>query len=506
MILPIILSKIIICTLICQSGSVLVDSSGNGYTLWNQSRECISYNPAPDIDALIIVNRAYNPTGKLNTHEAPGDLSAWVHYDPYQQTFGPARYPTTYAGYPWPFIAFTWLLGSSFGGYGGMCEYIAGWFTCDWEVLRDFGFFGDLVILKQLPDTNVLAVCKHMDTSLKYILFDPVLNPLDTGTIAVNATYWGYDINGGIAMVFYYDSLNNLCYKTTTDGTNWSPEYTWDLAFTPPYPNDSLTFTQMALTDNGQPLLVFECRNLDDNTYPYYGKIYVSYASGVPPVELTYPLPDTEATYPTIATGGNKAVVIFNIPRNDLPDSLTWMDIFMCTSTDNGITWSDPINITSTSIHRIGLQQVAKRIDTLRNRIYYVFARDKVIDHDPLWHILYDSLGLDPMYIYLGYSQITGIEEGERLKVEGEGLKLMVLPSVVRRDNAQIQYAIPERQRIRLDLYDVLGRKVKTIKEGIVDAGVYSYRLDSSNLTSGVYYIILQGERESKRGKILIVK
>ncbi|MEO0138231.1 MAG: hypothetical protein ABIL86_11965, partial [candidate division WOR-3 bacterium] len=87
MILPIILSKIIICTLICQSGSVLVDSSGNGYTLWNQSRECISYNPAPDIDALIIVNRAYNPTGKLNTHEAPGDLSAWVHYDPYQQTF-----------------------------------------------------------------------------------------------------------------------------------------------------------------------------------------------------------------------------------------------------------------------------------------------------------------------------------------------------------------------------------------------------------------------------------
>uniref|UniRef100_A0A7V3RH99 Uncharacterized protein n=1 Tax=candidate division WOR-3 bacterium TaxID=2052148 RepID=A0A7V3RH99_UNCW3 len=63
---------------------VLIDSSGNGYTLWHQRLECISYNPIPSVDALIIVNRAYNPTGNLNTHEAPGNLSAWVHGQPYQ--------------------------------------------------------------------------------------------------------------------------------------------------------------------------------------------------------------------------------------------------------------------------------------------------------------------------------------------------------------------------------------------------------------------------------------
>ncbi|MEO0143012.1 MAG: hypothetical protein ABIL15_06650 [candidate division WOR-3 bacterium] len=99
----------------------------------------------------------------------------------------------------------------------------------------------------------------------------------------------------------------------------------------------------------------------------------------------------------------------------------------------------------------------------------------------------------------------TGIEESKKLKVEGERLNLMVSPSVVK-DNAQIQFTIPERQRIIMNLYDIIGRKIKTIKEGIVDAGVYSYRLDSSSLSSGVYYIILQGERESKRGKILVVK
>ncbi|MEO0183746.1 MAG: T9SS type A sorting domain-containing protein [candidate division WOR-3 bacterium] len=99
----------------------------------------------------------------------------------------------------------------------------------------------------------------------------------------------------------------------------------------------------------------------------------------------------------------------------------------------------------------------------------------------------------------------TGIEEDERLKVKDERLNLMVLPNVVR-DNAQIQYAIPERQRISLNLYDIIGRKVKTITEGTVEPGVYSYRLDSSALSSGVYFLILEGERESKRGKILVVK
>jgi len=234
-------SFMVILSGINQFNFVLVDSSGNGYTLWHQSRECISYNPLPEVDALIIVNRAYNPTGNLNTHEAPGNLSAWVHHETYTQEFGPARYPNALAGVPWPFIAATWLIGASFGGYLGMFE-LGGWFASYWYPPKNIEFAGDLVVLKQLPDTMVLAVCKHYE-DLKYILLNPYLNIIDTGTIAMNAKYWGYDINGGIAMVFYLDSLNTFCYKTTTDGSNWSPEYTWDLAFTPPYQNDSIIFT-----------------------------------------------------------------------------------------------------------------------------------------------------------------------------------------------------------------------------------------------------------------------
>jgi len=72
--------------------------------------------------------------------------------------------------------------------------------------------------------------------------------------------------------------------------------------------------------------------------------------------------------------------------------------------------------------------------------------------------------------------------------------------------NALIQYSIPNKQAIRLDLYDIVGRKIKTIAEGIVETGRYSYKLDSSNLSSGVYFLILQGEKETKTQKILIVR
>ncbi|MEO0166900.1 MAG: T9SS type A sorting domain-containing protein [candidate division WOR-3 bacterium] len=107
--------------------------------------------------------------------------------------------------------------------------------------------------------------------------------------------------------------------------------------------------------------------------------------------------------------------------------------------------------------------------------------------------------------IHYIYGRPEGIEERKRLKVEGKGLKLMVLPSIVR-DNAQIQYTIPERQRISLDLYDIIGRKVKTIAQGCVEPGIYSYRFDSSDLSSGVYFLVLESERESRTRKLLIAR
>ncbi len=103
-----------------------------------------------------------------------------------------------------------------------------------------------------------------------------------------------------------------------------------------------------------------------------------------------------------------------------------------------------------------------------------------------------------------------GIEEDERLKGEGEGLKLVVLPCVVR-DNAKIQFTIPERQRISLDLYNALGRKLKSFINGNLEQGCYRLNWDGTDdtgrkLSEGIYFIRLDNQTEAITKKLTILR
>jgi len=107
--------------------------------------------------------------------------------------------------------------------------------------------------------------------------------------------------------------------------------------------------------------------------------------------------------------------------------------------------------------------------------------------------------------IHYIYGIPEGVEEGKGLQVEGERVKLMVSPNIIR-DNARIQYTIPEKQCVSLILYDITGRKVATIAEGVFESGVYSYNFDSSNLSAGVYFLVLKGKKDTVAQKVLILK
>ncbi|MCX7995966.1 MAG: hypothetical protein N3A65_09425 [candidate division WOR-3 bacterium] len=99
----------------------------------------------------------------------------------------------------------------------------------------------------------------------------------------------------------------------------------------------------------------------------------------------------------------------------------------------------------------------------------------------------------------------TGIEENKRLNTVGERLNLVVSPNVVR-ENARIQFSLPERQYTRLTLYDVLGRKVATIVDGVFEGGYHFCNLCVCNLNSGIYFLILEDKKEKKAEKILVVR
>ncbi|MBI5476721.1 MAG: T9SS type A sorting domain-containing protein [Ignavibacteriales bacterium] len=69
-----------------------------------------------------------------------------------------------------------------------------------------------------------------------------------------------------------------------------------------------------------------------------------------------------------------------------------------------------------------------------------------------------------------------------------------------------IQYHIPQRSFIILDLFDLLGRRVRTIYEGTQEAGSHQVSLSMVNLPSGIYYYRLVANNFVSSKKLVYLK
>ena len=73
------------------------------------------------------------------------------------------------------------------------------------------------------------------------------------------------------------------------------------------------------------------------------------------------------------------------------------------------------------------------------------------------------------------------------------------------RTQATLRYAVPERQDVKIYLYDVLGRRVQTVVDGERE-GRHKQQLDTSRLASGVYFLRLRAEGATKTQKLTVVR
>jgi hypothetical protein len=69
-----------------------------------------------------------------------------------------------------------------------------------------------------------------------------------------------------------------------------------------------------------------------------------------------------------------------------------------------------------------------------------------------------------------------------------------------------ISYQLPSVTFVTLKVYDVLGKEVATLIEGIQPAGIHTARFDGSSLRSGVYFYRLQTGALSETKKLLLIK
>ncbi|MFO8231290.1 MAG: LamG-like jellyroll fold domain-containing protein [Longimonas sp.] len=73
------------------------------------------------------------------------------------------------------------------------------------------------------------------------------------------------------------------------------------------------------------------------------------------------------------------------------------------------------------------------------------------------------------------------------------------------RSQATIRYAVPERQEVRIELYDVLGRRVQTVVDDRAE-GRTEQTIDVSDLASGTYFLRMQTEGHTETQRITVVR
>jgi len=69
-----------------------------------------------------------------------------------------------------------------------------------------------------------------------------------------------------------------------------------------------------------------------------------------------------------------------------------------------------------------------------------------------------------------------------------------------------IKYALPKASEVKIDLYDMLGRKIKTLLIAEKNAGYHNYEFKPNNLASGVYIYWIQAGQFSAKKKLLLMK
>lgn len=98
----------------------------------------------------------------------------------------------------------------------------------------------------------------------------------------------------------------------------------------------------------------------------------------------------------------------------------------------------------------------------------------------------------------------TGI--GEQSSDPQFNFTLSVSPNPIIGGLASAAFSLPARQQITLTIYDITGRQVLIISEGIMSEGANQVGFDASSLSTGVYFARLATEGNSATARMVIVR
>jgi len=99
----------------------------------------------------------------------------------------------------------------------------------------------------------------------------------------------------------------------------------------------------------------------------------------------------------------------------------------------------------------------------------------------------------------------SGVETSGGGAIEKGGFALNAFPNPAR-GGTEVVFMLPRRAEVSLDLYDLSGRRIRTLAQGIQEGGGHILIWETHTVPAGVYFLRLQAGNESLTKRIVIVR
>ncbi len=191
------------------------------------------------------------------------------------------------------------------------------------------------------------------------------------------------------------------------------------------------------------------------------------------------------------------------------PDPEYVLDIYMARSWNKGVTWTDTVNVTSTTNYDEYEFNMSKHLDSRNDAtIWFAYSLCSFENSDPN-NVDYDTQIETKNYVTVG--EATGIFPPSAIEDKAD---------IVARDYAleqnypnpfnpstRIEFVATKSGKAVMDVYNTAGQKVAEVFNANVTSGnSYMVDFDGSNLAAGVYFYRLKIEDRSEVKKMVLVK
>lgn len=122
---------------------------------------------------------------------------------------------------------------------------------------------------------------------------------------------------------------------------------------------------------------------------------------------------------------------------------------------------------------------------------------------DPTGPLDPDSTRADMGALY--YHQYSGIEDNSTLVTPAEFALLPNYPNPFNPET-RLRFSVPNVSHVTLTVFDITGRQVAVVVDGVVSSGIHQYIWDAGGFPSGIYFAYLTANSEYQLQKLILIK